>query len=179
METSFLPSSLQSHVASLSSVHISLDVLVLIVACLSVGAIFFAIGRERAISAIFSALLAFLLFQLLPLENWLGVSTFFEKYAMVAPVAAWAGFSVVCYIGISNLVSLATPSNLLERILQSLVLGISSTALLIAFGYYFHFLPTIFSFSAAIKELFVEPVYLFGWVVLQLVAVFIVGKRAY
>lgn len=154
----------------------SLDTIVITVLVVSLSAFAFYAGKRSATSFLLALIGAHSMYAAFSFREKI-IASLFPEQAFWVNAASFAVFFLVLNVILRSMIHSDYPSGTM-KFFQSIILGIASTGLLLA--YYYHLLHGemfIYNFSPGIDKLFTAPMALFLWISGSVALVFFIERR--
>lgn len=168
--------SVQEQVNAVSPVHISLDVLLLLVATIFLFGIFYFLGKRRVVTLTFALLLSLLLALIAPFKEIGAIDSFITGNPVWGMLGVLVAFSIFTYLLAAEFISLEDPYSPLRKVLHVGILTLAFEGLLLSVFFTVKILPGLYTFSANTALLFRGESKVFIWVILSAVLLYILSR---
>ena len=176
MEVPTDPSSLVVQVSS-NIGFLPFDLLVIGVIFVIVFLYAFFFGKSRSTTFLLSIYLAGFISLFFPL--WDSIKGLTEGNSFVLEIGVFVVITIIAWLSIRASIYSAFPEGVLEKVFQASLLSISTTVLLLFYGYHVIPIKDSYTFSPSLENILSSPVLFFWALLIPIAVLYFLGRSEY
>jgi hypothetical protein len=155
----------------------SIDAAVILSVVILFGWIALHYGKSRSIAVILALYIALLGYLNFPYSEQFFAFGETALHTLAIQAGLFIGMAIIAFVSIINVVVSESASGVVGKWIETLLLSLSTAALLIAFSYHVLPISEIYDFGSPIDQLFEVSSLFFWWLVGPLVILFFLTRR--